>query len=852
MLFDPSRRMRARMVTVATIAVGLVSPAYGAESDSLALVVKGGLSLGAYQAGVSFALIKAKRFQRQYKTVEKTAPSWFKPPFDTATGASAGNVNTILATLSDCELEEGRVALFSNLFFDTWVNIGWDTLFPSDDDKPNDRYIRRYRDHIGSSDYVKTALALSRGAQLPCTREPDSREGAAIRRAYNPMLAEVCARLKEKRYRKGCNVDIAITVTHTKSTRIRPGFDVRRMNFMAPMTFSTSSCQQEPCALSTTRLAANLQQCLDSRFIVSTSPGKTMSGKEVTDIALASSAFPIAFAPIPLNDPDDQFIDGGFFDNIPIGRALELQKARFQRNAGGCRDEDGAGPLSPRSKDRLKLNQIVFVNPELVRRPTAPADTRTPSRTGGLAAVIGKLVDEARNYELQGLARFRTEDLGLYDGSANDASKSRLHMTSRYFELYGDAYLAFGAFFHRDLRITDYLTGVYDGLRALTTTSTGSEKDPDKFVNDFASLADLVVPKVWDEIYPDLSPRRFIDFLRDRELAEVQRVRGHDACEAIGLKRSAPEPGPLLHCYSPDDDLKSWQRSELPRTLALHLALQPLAGEQDVDSLEKKCGTRDESEVCFDAAVPRIIDRLKKTAVGSELGAVTWVEFQHAAIRDIVRRLLENELDDDQGAADAGLESAHRQAGISATKVFGAIEPAVALLLAKRSGPYFGSKLVTESPGGFWSKSFLLLPQTFAWDMTYGGPLLEWELGIQSDSGVVVPVGLGLTVRREDELDRRTAARVRAGLGFAPGSLFLQRIEANAIWEPNFEGDTGPVGADLSFETLGILRISGGYRDLIVPRPGIERTDSIYLMLGITNIPGIWLGVSRYMFGGPL
>src|SRR5262249_39198798 len=76
----------------------------------------------------------------------------------------------------------------------------------------------------------------------------------------------------------------------------------------------------------------------------------------IRDLLFASAAFPIAFAPqhlayclseppaaegpfpaptCPRPDHDDDFIDGGVFDNKPLGLAVRLATLGLRRNGGG-------------------------------------------------------------------------------------------------------------------------------------------------------------------------------------------------------------------------------------------------------------------------------------------------------------------------------------------------------------------------------------------------------------------------------------------------------------------------------------------------------------------------------------
>src|SRR5678815_1921595 len=85
-----------------------------------ALVASGGISLGAYEAGVTYIILKYLRSNEAMLPV--------------ATGASAGNINVFLAALSWFQSSQVPFTASDNLFWDTWINIGLDKLLPADPD----------------------------------------------------------------------------------------------------------------------------------------------------------------------------------------------------------------------------------------------------------------------------------------------------------------------------------------------------------------------------------------------------------------------------------------------------------------------------------------------------------------------------------------------------------------------------------------------------------------------------------------------------------------------------------------------------------------------------------------------
>lgn len=368
--------------------------------------ISGGISLGAYQAGVNWAMLQA--FQLALRE-----PSY---PIDrielaTVTGASAGNINTLFWATEWCRRVPERGPLppaDSSLFWQLWVE----------------------RADIGQL--------------LPDTLAANAELGLLNRSALiGNLVNDLTAR--SMRTRDGdCELPIGITLTSVEPEVLeipRARFEIQTQRFATIFRAVNDS----------TEFGRKL------RFVpISLKPGFAESrfGKvfrlqagadgialtDLVDAVRASSSFPFAFSPVELRDAQGPrlFMDGGVFDNNPVALALALYENRI---------------------DSRRAPVVVYVNPGLTR----PAETDSTRRqraqevAGGITpawSLLRGAVSSARQYELQLLAR---------DQQIIALNPSWV-FSDRYAPLMGEHLGAFGAFLAYAFREHDFYVGVYDGL----------------------------------------------------------------------------------------------------------------------------------------------------------------------------------------------------------------------------------------------------------------------------------------------------------------------------------------------------------------------------------------------------
>jgi hypothetical protein len=276
----------------------------------------------------------------------------------------------------------------TNLFHDLWAPVGLEDLLP---DNPSG---------FTSADGLLTS--------------------AALERALERLRAEVLG-ANVLRFKPGCAISVGLTVTRDRpEERTVSGLRAKTQRFVLPWRFEVDAGGQArivSAPISSDREAGDMQLLLGQPAGVS-----GIGALQATQAALASGAFPFAFRPRQLCDcslrcPDEDvvqdgscegpdfgeriialscetippsgsrqlckrnYIDGGIFDNAPIGLAVDLAEASGQR----------ALPFAP--------VVYLFVDPEH-RRLAPVVGRRTSSGLAGPAELIANLIGTARETEL--------------------------------------------------------------------------------------------------------------------------------------------------------------------------------------------------------------------------------------------------------------------------------------------------------------------------------------------------------------------------------------------------------------------------------------------------------------------
>lgn len=392
------------------------------------LTISGGLSLGNYEAGMNWALLEARKKSGNYR-------------FEAATGASAGAINALLSALLWCAKEPSQ--LEDNLFRNVWLPVGFPELLPQDTSEPDELVMSRAisheqarqitRDFVESHEFDPRCEEIKLGFTVTGER-PIFRELGNLKAASNYFV-----------------VPLAMTIEEG-----RPVFRADEAFLKAKKPGGAG--QGEPLHRNALGLAL---------------PGEQVPFDTVVDAIVASSAFPIAFSPVPLSyawldgKPCEEncsmdFSDGGVFDNVPLGLARDL---------------------APNTEN-------IYFSPDVRRLPAEGCVQRKTADQEPLDAldrtltIYGSALSSARS-------RVLFETLGQIAAAGEQPV-----LPSRFAPITGDLMGAFGAWLDRNYREYDFLAGVYDGVIFQTVPSScvrvGSPQQRVSQELEVASAAQLI------------------------------------------------------------------------------------------------------------------------------------------------------------------------------------------------------------------------------------------------------------------------------------------------------------------------------------------------------------------------
>ena len=270
------------------LTLGLHAEAGKAENEKVereridfALVISGGVSLGAYEAGYNWALIKMMA-----KVKASNLP--VDPELSSIAGASAGSINALLSAMYWCQKDSIPLKnnVDDNLFYETWVNLGIEDLVIRGED-PNNK----------SSLFTQDGL-VKKGEKI-------------------------IEHLKQPIYEKNCEVPLGVAVTKvTPIVENINGIKMKNQNFSVPLVFKEKNGQG---------IVENKVLPPSTAFYLSI-PGIEKDRTKLINLLLASGAFPGAFQQMKLDyrykgkDNSHYFIDGGLYDNVPLDLAIALNK----------------------------------------------------------------------------------------------------------------------------------------------------------------------------------------------------------------------------------------------------------------------------------------------------------------------------------------------------------------------------------------------------------------------------------------------------------------------------------------------------------------------------------------------
>ncbi|MCG6935904.1 MAG: patatin-like phospholipase family protein [Proteobacteria bacterium] len=295
----------------------------------VSIAVSGGASMGAYEAGLNWGLLM---IVRQYPQDDPVVGGRSRSiELSSVAGASAGGINSILSGLVWCtkDAQHGGIPnrIDDNLFRDVWLSIDINSLLPSE---PNSPIYLPGDGVLSRSDLDKAAQELNKKWKLPA-------------------------------FRSGCSLPLGVSVTRVVPEYLKVNnVDVQNQRFVIPFELRVQPDDTVGYYFNPSSFYA--QRDLSMLVMPSQESGTKfrLADKTVVDVALASAAFPIAFGRMRLaycrpqadySENEDKnsaasketspatsqltcpegyqrmeadFVDGGLFDNIPLGLARKL------------------------------------------------------------------------------------------------------------------------------------------------------------------------------------------------------------------------------------------------------------------------------------------------------------------------------------------------------------------------------------------------------------------------------------------------------------------------------------------------------------------------------------------------
>jgi len=274
-----------KLILTTTLCLVLATSVFGKKKqENFSLVISGGISLGAYEAGYNWALLK---YMSHLKHNSKDTHIDMK----SIAGASAGAINTLMSAMAWCRSKESldvKNTIEDNLFYSMWTEVDFEDLL-----------IHRE----GVIDVNNTTSLFSR---------------LKIQKQAEKILTQ----MHEPLYDRECSIPFGFAVTRVKPKEVDiNGIKIENKLFQIPITLKVAGDGRA-------YVADNNKIKRDN--VLHLSKNGKISDDSMKKAMFASSAFPIAFEQVTLDYlykgemERAKFMDGGVFDNIPLDLAIRL------------------------------------------------------------------------------------------------------------------------------------------------------------------------------------------------------------------------------------------------------------------------------------------------------------------------------------------------------------------------------------------------------------------------------------------------------------------------------------------------------------------------------------------------
>jgi hypothetical protein len=424
----------ARAQPTAGVAVDPAAPA--PAPDVLSFTVSGGVSLGAFEAGVLHFLTEA------VKRSEGDAE------LRIATGASAGSANALISLVDSCSPRVDDPQ--GSLGFRTWVPVGIAQLFDPKRVTATSIFTRApMRAAMG-----RLAQTWRAGLRADC----DVVLGVSVTRK-TPTLAALT------KPDQGPTVQVPRSeekfVVHIQGRG--PGRPPRLRNYVDP----------------TARVAQPLLPLSESED----DAAQMKNFDRLADLLYASASFPLAFSPFPLefceSDPAQPsidgdaatagsvrcdhaeralFFDGGVFDNSPLRLNYNVVQRGLRRDAAGIARWLDAPAAHEGQPPRVRYS---YIDPAATVYPALDKDKEKEDTAPTPPDALDLMLDLARSFIQTSRGR---ELLALIEETGGAELREQMHLTHNQLPTMSGQLGAFFGFFERDFRELDFYLGMYDGL----------------------------------------------------------------------------------------------------------------------------------------------------------------------------------------------------------------------------------------------------------------------------------------------------------------------------------------------------------------------------------------------------
>lgn len=411
-------------------ALGLLATLLFSQADAvprpLSITVSGGVSLGTYEAGFLYLLNEDLKKTNAFET-------------KMVTGASAGSANALVSALSSC-LESNPYPSKDPGWL-VWGDVGFKDLF----DKQR---------VTGDALFTRDALEQS---------------FAKVREVWRRGLPA------------SCDVVLGVVVTRVtpRQVELQHGLSVPRIEEKFVVRIRGRGPGKAPRLSNYPPPSLHLAQPLLPLVPDEDDPvAADRNFSQLRSLIFASAAFPVAFAPQPIEYclskpvgpgeapsektieclvPEylDLFMDGGVLDNNPLRLAWQVTDSQLVARADGR--GRWAEPLT-RPEETHHGTFHLYLDPDTTAYPPEEEERDDPRDQGIIRQFFrlgGGFVESARAKELYALAR-EQPDLS-----------ERMRLTVSQYPKASEHLRAFVGFFEKDFRVFDFTLGMYDAWREL-------------------------------------------------------------------------------------------------------------------------------------------------------------------------------------------------------------------------------------------------------------------------------------------------------------------------------------------------------------------------------------------------